>query len=358
MQTVSIDLSIHSYDIFIGRELLQDPKVWLQLPQANKALIVTNTTVAPLYAKALSVPLEKYYAQVLTIQLKDGEAYKDWQSVYDIFGTLLDQQCDRKTTIFALGGGVIGDIAGFAAACYMRGIPFVQVPTTLLAQVDSSVGGKTGINHPHGKNMIGAFYQPKRVICDLSTLHTLPPRELRAGLAEVIKYGCIMDAGFFNYLERSVPALLALDRQEITYVVQRCCQIKAGIVTQDEKEKGLRAILNFGHTFGHAIEAAMGYGHWLHGEAVAVGMLLESKLSVSLGLLEPKFIGRLEHLLRQIGLPTQPPTLPLNTYKRWLQNDKKNEGDSLRFALIGPPGKAHLHTVDITTVAKILNNQG
>jgi 3-dehydroquinate synthase len=257
-QTVSIDLQTRSYDIFIGSGIFDQPATYADLPNASTAVIVTNTTVAPLYAARLQQALQGKYPKIHTVVLPDGEAYKTWQTLNLIFDALLAHTCDRKTVLFALGGGVVGDMTGFAAASYMRGVPFVQVPTTLLAQVDSSVGGKTAINHPLGKNMIGAFYQPLKVVCDLDTLKTLPPRELSAGLAEVIKYGPISDLEFLSWIEAHIDALTTRDPQALAHAVKRSCEIKAWVVGQDERESGLRAILNFGHTFGHAIESGLG----------------------------------------------------------------------------------------------------
>ncbi len=259
VQQVRIDLGDRSYPILIGEGLIPQ-LASLGLPRGQAALIVTNSTVGPLYAAALQEALQGHHTSISTVVLPDGEAHKNWATLELIFNALLERGSDRKTVLYALGGGVVGDMTGFAAACYMRGVPFVQVPTTLLAQVDSSVGGKTAINHPLGKNMIGAFYQPQLVACDLSTLRTLPPRELSAGLAEVIKYGPIADMAFFDWIEANLPALLARDTRALAHAVRRSCEIKAEVVGQDERESGLRAILNFGHTFGHAIEAGMGYG--------------------------------------------------------------------------------------------------
>jgi 3-dehydroquinate synthase len=275
---VQIDLGDRSYPILIAPGLLQDAATFETLPAGSAALIVSNVTVAPLYAQQLQTALQARYPVVHLVTLPDGEVYKTWQTLQLIFDALLAHACDRKTVLFALGGGVVGDMTGFAAASYMRGVPFVQVPTTLLSQVDSSVGGKTGINHPQGKNMIGAFYQPLQVVCDLDTLKTLPDRELSAGLAEVIKYGPIADLDFLSWIERNLDRLLAREPEALAYAVQRSCEIKAWVVGQDERESGLRAILNFGHTFGHAIEAGMGYGQWLHGEAVGCGMVMAAQL--------------------------------------------------------------------------------
>ncbi len=259
-ERVRIDLAERSYDILIGAGLLSSPQSYDGLPKSADALIVTNETVGPLYAQRLQHVLAGRHARVHVVELPDGEAHKDWQTLNTIFDALLQHGCDRKTVLYALGGGVVGDMTGFAAASYMRGVPFVQVPTTLLAQVDSSVGGKTAINHPLGKNMIGAFYQPLRVIADLDTLRTLPRREIAAGLAEVIKYGPIADDGFLAWIEAHADELQSLEPEAMAHAVRRSCEIKAGVVGADEREAGLRAILNFGHTFGHAIESGLGYG--------------------------------------------------------------------------------------------------
>ena len=292
--------------------------------------------------------------------LPDGEAYKTWESLQQIFDGMLGQQCDRKTVMFALGGGVIGDMTGFAAACYMRGVPFVQVPTTLLSQVDSSVGGKTAINHPLGKNMIGAFYQPKRVVCDMATLNTLPDQELSAGLAEVIKYGPIADMAFFDWLERHMPALRARDPEALAVAVQRSCQIKAWVVSQDEHENGMRAILNFGHTFGHAIEAGLGFGTWLHGEAVGCGMVMAAHLSQQLGLVDAAFVQRLTALVQQAGLPIHAPRLhndDAENVQAWLHHmriDKKAEAGQIRFIVLAQPGEAALTSVPDALIADVI----
>ncbi|MBZ0226793.1 MAG: 3-dehydroquinate synthase, partial [Comamonas sp.] len=297
--------------------------------------------------------------KVWVLELPDGEAFKDWETLNRIFNALLEHQCDRKTVLYALGGGVIGDMTGFAAACYMRGVPFVQVPTTLLAQVDSSVGGKTAINHPLGKNMIGAFYQPRLVICDLSTLDTLPDRELSAGLAEVIKYGPIADMAFFAWLEAHLDAVRARDRAALAHVVRRCCEINAEVVAQDERESGLRAILNFGHTFGHAIETGLGYGAWLHGEGVAAGMVMAAELSRRLGLVDAAFVGRLRALIERAGLPTQGPVLDggdnASRYLELMHVDKKAEAGEIRFVLIDGPGRAVLRAAPDALVREVID---
>jgi 3-dehydroquinate synthase len=341
---VQIHLGDRSYPIVIGTSLLSAPDSFAGLPQASQALIVSNTTVAPLYAEALQIALEPHFARIHLVALPDGEEYKTWETLNLIFDALLANACDRKTVLFALGGGVVGDMTGFAAASYMRGVPFVQVPTTLLAQVDSSVGGKTAINHPLGKNMIGAFYQPLRVVCDLDTLKTLPQRELSAGLAEVIKYGPIFDMAFLGWIEANIDALMAREPQALAYAVKRSCEIKAEVVGQDEREAGLRAILNFGHTFGHAIEAGMGYGKWLHGEAVGCGMVMAAELSRRLGLVDGAFVQRLKQLIQKAGLPVVGPKLSqqdnAGRYLELMRVDKKAEGGEIRFVVIDGPGRA------------------
>ena len=342
-ERVSIDLGDRSYPILIGAGLMGAEAAYAGLPRAASALIVSNTTVAPLYAEALARALAPHFPRVLQVALPDGEACKDWPHLQLIFDALLANGCDRKTVIFALGGGVVGDMAGFAAASYMRGVPFVQVPTTLLAQVDSSVGGKTAINHPLGKNMIGAFYQPQRVICDRDVLSSLAERELSAGLAEVIKYGPIADMAFFDWIEAHLPALLARQPQALAWAVRRSCEIKAEVVGQDERESGLRAILNFGHTFGHAIEAGLGYGQWLHGEAVGCGMVMAAELSHRLGRVDAAWVQRLRHLIEAAGLPVQGPRLAADNASRYIELmrlDKKAEAGEIKFVLIEQPGRA------------------
>jgi 3-dehydroquinate synthase len=344
-QRVTIALGERSYEILIGAGLLADAASWQGLPESADALIVSNTTVAPLYASRLATQLAVRHGRVLSLALPDGEQHKDWATLNLIFDRLLESGCDRRTVIYALGGGVVGDMAGFAAACYMRGVPFVQVPTTLLAQVDSSVGGKTGINHPLGKNMIGAFHQPARVICDLELLDTLPRRELAAGLAEIIKYGPIADAEFLNWIESHVDALLARDRAALAHAVRRSCEIKARVVAADEREAGLRAILNFGHTFGHAIEAGLGYGEWLHGEAVGCGMVLAAELSARLGLVDAGLVPRLRALLGRAGLPVIAPRWPLQRWLALMRVDKKSEAGAIRFVVIDGLGRAAMRSV-------------
>ncbi|NML47686.1 3-dehydroquinate synthase [Ramlibacter sp. G-1-2-2] len=353
-QTVRISLGERSYDIAIGGGLLADPACWRGLPAASAALVVSNTTVAPLYAARLRAALAPHYKQVHEVVLPDGEEHKDWPTLNLIFDQLLAKGCDRKTVLFALGGGVVGDMTGFAAASYMRGVPFVQVPTTLLAQVDSSVGGKTAINHPQGKNMIGAFYQPARVLCDLDTLKTLPPRELSAGLAEVIKYGPIHDLAFLDWIEANIDALLAREPAALAHVVKRSCEIKAEVVGQDERESGLRAILNFGHTFGHAIEAGLGYGEWLHGEAVGCGMVMALQLSLRLGLVDEAFAQRVTALIARAKLPTAGPALGAERYLELMRVDKKAEGGEIRFVVIDGPGRAAVRPAPDAVVRQVL----
>lgn len=349
----------HRYPILIGPGLLAEREAWGGLPAARHAVVVSNTTVHPLHGAALEARVAHAgYAEVHRVLLPDGEANKDWSALQSIFDHLLSRGCDRKTVLFALGGGVVGDLAGFAAATYMRGVRFVQVPTTLLAQVDSSVGGKTGINHPLGKNMIGAFHQPVRVVIDLDTLSTLPTREYVSGLAEVIKYGPIADASFLDWIEANLGALLARDGAALAHAVRRSCEIKAAVVGADERESGLRAILNFGHTFGHAIEAALGYGAWLHGEAVASGMVLAAWLSSELGLVPPAFVDRLERLLARAGLPVQAPALPFDEWMRHMRVDKKAEGGELRFVVIERIGSAALRTAPDALVRRVVERHG
>jgi len=353
---VHIALGDRSYPILIGGDLLADPATWAA--HANRkavALIVTNETVAPLYAVSLAAALSPHFARVRTLALPDGEVYKDLAHLNLIFDELLGQEADRRTVLFALGGGVIGDMTGFAAACYMRGVPFVQVPTTLLAQVDSSVGGKTAVNHPLGKNMIGAFYQPRLVVCDLAVLDTLPDREMSAGLAEVIKYGASIDIEFLGWLERHVDDLRARDRVALVHAVRRCCEIKARVVGADEKEAGLREILNFGHTFGHAIEAGMGYGAWLHGEGVGCGMVMAAELSARLGLVSPAFARRVEALIARAGLPVRGPAgLDPQRYLELMRVDKKAQGGDIRFVLLDGEGHATVRTAPQAVVVDVI----
>jgi 3-dehydroquinate synthase len=340
MQTLSVDLGDRSYPIHIGPGLLSQAELVLPHLRQKRAIIVTNTTVGPLYLERFSQTLRNAGVQMNTVVLPDGEAYKNWETLNLIFDALLTQRAERKTTLVALGGGVIGDLTGFAAASYQRGMPFIQVPTTLLAQVDSSVGGKTGINHPLGKNMIGAFYQPQLVLADTDTLKTLPDRELSAGLAEVIKYGLIRDAAFFSWLEDNMDRLVARDTDALIYAIRRSCEHKAEVVAADERETGQRALLNLGHTFGHAIEAGMGYGVWLHGEGVSAGTLLAADLSRRMGLISQADVDRMTTLFQRAGLPTVAPNLGEATYMDAMGVDKKVEGGKIRFVLFKALGEA------------------
>ena len=336
---LNVDLGERSYPIVIGKHLLEQTAFADYIP-GTRVVIVTNTIVAPLYLERLTSMLTAAGKHCLSIVLPDGEEEKNIDNLMKVFDALLENKCDRKTTLLALGGGVIGDLTGFAAATYMRGVPFVQIPTTLLAQVDSSVGGKTAINHPLGKNMIGAFYQPQSVIADTSTLMSLPTRELSAGLAEVIKHGAIIDAEFFQWQEKNIAKLMARDDHALAYAIQRSCEIKAEVVRQDERETGLRAILNFGHTFGHAIEAGLGYGEWLHGEAVGCGMLMAADLSVRMGYMDAADRDRLVALVKAAGLPTVAPDLGKDRWLDLMEVDKKNEGGKIKFILLKPLGNA------------------
>lgn len=344
MQTVKVDFTaesaVRSYPIHIGKGVLTQPDFILRHLPRKRVAIVSNTTVAPLYLKNLSMMLESDGVGVVPIILPDGEEYKNWATLNLIFDALLASRCERSTPIIALGGGVVGDLTGFAAATYLRGVPFIQIPTTLLAQVDSSVGGKTGINHPLGKNMIGAFYQPQAVLTDTTTLDTLPERELRAGIAEIIKYGLIRDSSFLEWLEVHMTKLLARDAAVLIEAVRRSCLHKTEIVEADERESGVRALLNLGHTFGHAIENAMGYGKWLHGEAVAAGTMLAAELSQRMHMISEGDVERVRKLYLQAGLPTVAPNLGSERYLHLMGLDKKVEGGKLRFVLLKRIGEA------------------
>ena len=342
--TLNVALGERSYPVTIGAGLLDDSAMLAQHVAGQRVAVVTNTVVAPLYLARLTHALEAAGKQVIAVILPDGEEEKTWASLMLIFDALLANKCDRKTTLLALGGGVVGDMTGFAAATYMRGVPLVQMPTTLLSQVDSSVGGKTGINHPLGKNMIGAFYQPQAVLADTATLDTLPARELSAGLAEVIKHGAIIDATLFAWLEQNMAALLAKDRAALTHVIRRSCEIKAEVVRLDERESGIRAILNFGHTFAHAIEAGLGYGVWLHGEAVGCGMVMAADLSQRMGHIDAVTSARIRALVQAAGLPVVAPDLGHATWRALMEVDKKNEDGVIRFILLRPLGTAFVGT--------------
>ena len=351
---LTVDLGDRSYPIAIGTGLLDDPLLLDQHIPGRKVAIVSNTTVAPLYLERLAAQLRALGREVLPIVLADGEEHKNWSSLMQIFDALLANKADRKITLVALGGGVIGDLTGFAAASYMRGVPFVQVPTTLLSQVDSSVGGKTGINHPLGKNMIGAFYQPRAVLADTATLATLPARELSAGLAEVIKHGAIIDPVFFEWIEQNIGALLAREPAALAHAIARSCEIKADVVRQDEREGGLRAILNFGHTFGHAIENGLGYGQWLHGEAVGCGMVMAADLSARLGYIDGATVARIKALVQAAGLPVAAPRFDQARWIELMEVDKKNEGGAIKFILLKPLGRAVIETVPRAVLAETL----
>ncbi len=342
MQTVTVGLGVRAYPIHIGGGLLARAELLLaHLPQ-RRISVVTNTTVAPLYLEKFSATLRNAGVDIVPVILPDGEEHKNWQTLNAIFDALLSNRCERKSTIIALGGGVVGDLAGFAAASYQRGVPFIQVPTTLLAQVDSAVGGKTAINHPLGKNMIGAFHQPRMVLADTATLDTLPARQLSAGLAEVIKYGLIMDLPFLEWLEANMDSLNKRDPAALAYAVGRSCENKAAVVAADERESGERALLNLGHTFGHAIEAGLGFGTWLHGEAVAAGTVLAARLSERMGLLTANDVERIVRLFERAGLPIEAPSLGQDRYLELMGHDKKVENGRLRLVLLKSPGKAFM----------------
>lgn len=332
--TLTVELGERSYPIIIGRDLMSGNFDLTEFVRGTDCLVVSNETVAPLYLGKLLYNLKG--RQVAHINLADGEAFKTLSAVESILDELVRQRANRDTTVVALGGGVVGDIAGFAAACYMRGVAFIQVPTTLLAQVDSSVGGKTGVNHEHGKNLIGAFYQPNAVLIDTDTLNTLPQRELHAGLAEVIKYGAICDLDFFAWLEGNISSLLNREPEVLATAIRRSCELKAAIVAEDERESGRRAILNFGHTFGHAIEHCQGYGEWLHGEAVAAGMVLAAQLSG----IDSAEIERLRMLIASAGLPVDPPAIAAERWLAAMGMDKKVQQKKLRFVLLRTLGDA------------------
>ncbi|HET8596920.1 MAG TPA: 3-dehydroquinate synthase [Castellaniella sp.] len=353
MHTVDVATPGGHYPIHIGRGRLD--AIAGSIPDDATALaVVTNVTVAGLYGDRVRAALAAAGKPVHWIELPDGERYKTWETLNRIFDGLLGAALDRKVVLVALGGGVVGDMAGFAAACYMRGVRFVQVPTTLLAQVDSSVGGKTAINHPLGKNMIGAFYQPQAVEIDPLVLSTLPAREISAGLAETIKYGMIADADFFAWCEAHVRDLRALDESAVAYAVRRSCELKAWVVSQDERESGLRAILNFGHTFGHAIESGLGYGQWLHGEAVGCGMVLAAELSARVSGLDRGAVERIRELVAAIGCPVQAPDLGADRWFELMRVDKKTEGRHIRYVLLPELGRAAVQAVDDDRVRAVL----
>ncbi len=345
MQTLTVDLGSRSYPIFIGEGVMQDVQTWGEyVTKTSHLVIVTNTTVAPLYLQKLETALQSLGYSVLSCVLPDGEEYKNLDSFNQIMTFLLEHNCGRDTTLFALGGGVIGDLTGFAAASFQRGIDFIQVPTTLLSHVDSSVGGKTGVNHPLGKNMIGAFYQPKAVLIDVTCLQTLPQRELAAGMAEVIKYGIIWDKDFFSFLEANTDKIWQLDTTTLVTVIQRCCAIKAEVVRQDEREGGLRAILNLGHTFGHAIETFMGYGVWLHGEGVGAGMVMASRLALLRQKITEQDFQRIVALIKANQLPVEKPQkMTVADFLKLMIHDKKTKNGKVRYIIPDALGKASLY---------------
>ncbi len=353
---VPIQLGNRSYSILIGQSVMDDASAWSGLGQGQLAVLVTNQTVAPLYADRLETAIKARFDRCVRIELPDGEQHKNFDSLGRVYEALLAAGADRDTCLFALGGGVIGDLTGFAASTYMRGIPFVQVPTTLLAQVDSSVGGKTAVNHRLGKNMLGSFYQPQLVIADLDTLQTLPAREFSTGLAEVIKYGPVMDAEFLAWMEAHMDALLARDADSLAFAVQRSCELKAQVVGSDERERGQRAILNFGHTFGHAIETGLGYGVWLHGEAVACGMVMALTLSKRLGLIDDAYVQRVTRLIERAGLPTRGPALPVDRYIELMRHDKKAVQGELRFVVIESNGRAGVRGANVDVVRDVIGS--
>lgn len=340
LQTLTVDLGERSYPIHIGSQLLQRADLIVPHLKRKQVAIVSNTTVAPLYLDQLTATLTQAGVAVIPIILPDGEAYKNMETLNLIYDALLEHRCERNTTLIALGGGVIGDMTGYAAATYLRGVPFIQIPTTLLSQVDSSVGGKTGINHPLGKNMIGAFYQPLAVLADIDTLQTLPARELSAGVAEVIKYGLIRDSAFFDWLEQQMGALMQLQSEVTIEAIYRSCLNKAQVVAADEHESGERATLNLGHTFGHAIENGMGYGVWLHGEAVAAGTMLAADLSHRLGWLTDQQLARMAAIFHAANLPIQAPDLGVDKYLDLMALDKKVLDGKIRLVLQQGIGKA------------------
>jgi 3-dehydroquinate synthase len=340
MQVLTVGLADRSYSIYIGSDLLGHAELLLSHIPRKKAAVVTNTTVAPLYLELLRTVLQSHGVDTIPVILPDGEQYKNSETLGLIYDALLSHRCERNTPLIALGGGVIGDMTGYAAATYLRGVPFIQIPTTLLSQVDSSVGGKTGINHPLGKNMIGAFYQPKIVLADISTLNTLSDQELRAGIAEVIKYGLIRDMPFFEWLEQNMEKLLARDADVLQYAITRSCQNKAEVVAADERENGERALLNLGHTFGHAIETGMGYGAWLHGEAVAAGTIMAADLSCRLSWLSDNDVTRIRKLFERACLPVVAPALGVEKYMQLMGLDKKVVGGKIRFVLLKEIGNA------------------
>lgn len=342
METIEVALADRGYPIHIGSGLLRRADLIVPHLAQPRVAVVTNTVLETLYLGRLKLTFDEAGIQVVPIVIPDGEAEKNWDTLRAIVDALLSHRCERKTTVIALGGGVVGDLTGFAASVFLRGVPFIQMPTTLLAQVDSSVGGKTGINHPLGKNMIGAFYQPRVVLADIDTLRSLPARELAAGIAEVIKYGLILDRGFFEWLEANMDGLIARDETALTYAVKRSCELKAQVVGADERESGERALLNLGHTFGHAIEAGLSYGTWLHGEAVAAGTVMAAQLSMRMGMLTSRDVDRIVALLARAQLPVRAPPLGVDKYLSLMGLDKKVESGRLRLILLERIGRGYV----------------
>ncbi|NVD05453.1 3-dehydroquinate synthase [Vibrio sp. JPW-9-11-11] len=341
MERITVSLDERSYPISIGAGLFNDPAHLSFLAQKQKVVVISNVTVAPLYADKILSLLNQLGCESSLLELPDGEQYKSLDTFNTVMSYLLEGNFARDVVVIALGGGVIGDLVGFSAACYQRGVDFIQIPTTLLSQVDSSVGGKTAVNHPLGKNMIGAFYQPKAVVIDTDCLKTLPKREFAAGIAEVIKYGIIYDAEFFDWLEQNLDKLYQLDEQSLTYAIARCCQIKAEVVAQDEKESGIRALLNLGHTFGHAIEAELGYGNWLHGEAVASGTVMAAKTAQLQGLITEQQVERIISILKRAQLPVHTPQqMSFADFIKHMMRDKKVLSGELRLVLPTSIGSA------------------
>lgn len=357
MHTLHVDLDVRSYPIYIGRDLLSDSRLLRDHIVGSQVLVVSNTKVAPLYIDRVEVALSGL--KVSQVILPDGEQYKNLEIINQIFDVLLNDRHNRTTTLVALGGGVIGDMTGFAAACYQRGVAFIQIPTTLLSQVDSSVGGKTGVNHFLGKNMIGAFHQPQAVLIDIDTLQSLSPKDFSAGLAEVIKYGLICDAPFYDWLARNISGLMARDESLLAEAIQRSCSIKSKVVAEDEREAGLRAILNFGHTFGHAIETAQGYGEWLHGEAVAAGMMMALRLSVKAAGVAQHEIERLRKILIHAQLPTAPPASMTSTqFLNLMAVDKKVIDGKLRLVILDQVGRARVTSdIDVSDIVSIIEGE-
>ncbi len=353
---VDVQLGARAYPILIEAGLLARPQKWIDFIHGEHVLIVTNATVAPLYLEVLQKNIVQYHKKIITVVLDDGEAYKTGASLMQILDAMLAAKCDRKTTVIALGGGVIGDVAGLAAALYMRGVALIQIPTTLLSQVDSSVGGKTAINHPLGKNMIGAFHQPIAVLIDPDTLTTLPQRELRCGLAEMIKHGAALDMPYFEWMQNNTKAILALDLSALTTGIAESCRLKAGVVERDERESGERALLNFGHTFAHAIEVGAGYGTWFHGEAVAAGMVIAAQLSSAVTGCPSEVSHKIQALLAEAHLPPTPPKMSFDRWYELMSLDKKNNAGKIHFVLLESLGVSRTQAVERETLRQ--NMQG